>query len=294
MPLMRRPLVCALVLFSAPALAQKPWEARVDLPVPVPLEMPAVPTTNPFATPVVSPPVPVTTPLREKFAGAFTVLAAVYVTSDGGAARWVFTRLPWPGLAADVRPPLSELTFVPARAGGAAVPVWAPVAFDLKGRVQEGRVVKLEGSAPDPASPPSAEVAAVPTPDAHDLELPATPFEKVEQMATAKHIPRFRADGRTWRQGVRMLAEIGPEGRCRRVVFLAWPEGLRPWLLASMASWTFRPAMGKDGPVAAWVRLDGDIEVEVGSLASDSVRITREQVFPPAAAQPASGRPPGA
>ena len=33
------------------------------------------------------------------------------------------------------------------------------------------------------------------------------------------------------------------------MVFLACPEGLRRWLLESMAAWTFRPAAGAGGPV---------------------------------------------
>jgi len=291
---MRPLLAAALALLSIPALAQKPWEMKVDLPVPVPLELPSVPPTNPFAAVLVSPPAPVATPLREKFNDTFTVLAAVYVTSEGETRRVILTRLPWPGLANDLRPQLSELRFTPARASGAAVPVWVSLAIDLKGRVAEGRVSRIQGSAPEAGTPPSPEPAAAQAPDARDLELPATPLDKVDQMANPKRPPRIRADGRTWRQSVRMLAEVSAEGRCQRVVFLACPEGLRPWLLASMASWTFRPGVGKAGPVAAWVQLDGEIDLEVGDLASESLRVTRQVTLAPSAAPPAAGRPPGA
>jgi hypothetical protein len=260
----------------------------------VPLELPSVPPANPFAGALVSPPAPVATPLREKFSDTFTVLAAVYVTAEGETRRVIFTRLPWPSLANDLRPQLSELNFMSARSSGAAVPVWVSLAIDLKGRVAEGRVSRIQGIAPEPGTPPSPEPAALPTPDAHDLELPATALDRVDQMANPKRSPRIRADGRAWRQSVRVLAEVSPEGRCQRVVFLACPEGLRPWLLASMASWTFRPGVGQAGPVTAWVQLDAEIELEVGDLASESLRVTRQVAFPPAVAPSSAGRPPGA
>jgi hypothetical protein len=272
---MRRATILALTLLSAPALAQKPWETRVDLPVPVPIELPAVPPTNPFAQPALSPPSPVTTPLREKFVDTFTVAGTAYVNSDGACSRAFFTRLPWPGIEADLRKELSDLTFVPARAGGAPVPVWLPFAIDFKGRVKEGKIARLQALTPDPTVPPVPEVPAAPTPDARDLALPATPISRVEQLANLKRPPRFSIDGRTWRQPIRLLAEVGADGHCARVVFLACPEGLQPWLLASMASWTFRPATAASGSVTAWAVLEGDLDVEVADLDAEVLRVIR-------------------
>ncbi len=291
---MRRVIVLSLLVLSVPVLAQKPWEARVDLPVPVPLELPSVPLTNPFAAPVLSPPSAVATPLREKFTDTFTVLASAYVTSEGSCRRVVFTHMPLPGMDIELRQEVSELNFVPARAGGAAVPTWLALAIDLKGRVNEGRVTKLQATSPDPGTPPVPEVAAAPTPDSRDLNLPATPPTRVEQVAGPKRQPRLRVDGRTWLQPIRLLAEVSPEGRCQRVVFLACPEGLRPWLLASMAAWTFRPAAGKSGPVQAWAVLDGEVEVEVGGLASEGLRVMHGGSYPSAAARSAVDLLPGA
>ena len=284
----------AFLVLCAPALAQKPWETRVDLPVPVPLELPAVPPTNPFAAPVLSPPTPLATPLREKFVDAFTVLASAYVNGEGSCRRVVFTRLPWSGIEADLRQAVSDLSFTPARAGGAAVPVWLPLAIDFKGRIDEGRVAKLQATAPAPGAPPVPEAFAPPTPEVRDLELPATPLSKVDQLANPKRPPRIRVDGRAWRQPIRLLAEVGADGRCQRAVFLACPEGLRPWLLASMAAWTFHPAAGKAGPVVAWAYLDGIVEVEVGDLVSEGLRVMRAPSYPAADAGSAAGSPPGA
>ncbi len=290
---MRRVLVVLSVVASVPAAAQKPWEARADLPVPVPVELPAIPPTNPFAAPVETIASPVTMPLREKFAGSYSVLASAYVDAEGAVRRVVFTELPWPSVADALRPTLMATAFTPGRASGAAVPVWLPVAIDLRGRVQEGRVAKMTPSAPDPATPPALEPAAPPAADARDLELPATPADRVDQLPSPKRF-RARVDGRSWLQGVRMLVEVSATGRCDKVVFLSCPEGLRAWLLASMAGWTFRPAASKTGPVAAWVQLDGEISVEADDLSSDALRVMRTGWSPHAAAAGAGGPPPGA
>ncbi|HQU32963.1 MAG TPA: hypothetical protein PLB88_01485 [Thermoanaerobaculaceae bacterium] len=290
---MRRLLPVVIVLVSASALAQKPWELRVDLPVPVPVELPAVPPINPFAAPVVTAPAPIATPLRAKFPDTFSVLASVYIDAQGACRRVVFTRLPWPGLAGALRPIITATAFTPARASGAAVPVWLPLGIDLKGRIDKGRVTRVQGTAPDPAGPPAVEPVPGPESDARDAELPATSVERVEQLPNPKRF-RVRIDGHTWRQLFRLLAEVGPDGRCRRVVFLTFPAGLRGWLLASMASWTFQPAAGTGGPVAAWVQLDGEIEIEMGDLASNALKVMRQGWAPGAAAPAAAVPPPGA
>ncbi len=289
---MRRLVPVVIVLLSASALAQKPWEVQVNLPVPVPVELPAVPPINPFAAALVTPPAPVATPLRAKFPGTFSVLASAYIDAQGSCRRVVFTRLPWPGLAGALRTIITATTFSPARASSAPVPVWLPLGIDLRGRIDKGRVARVQGSLPAAAVPPVVEPAPGPEADARDAELPATPLERVEELPNPKRF-RLRIDGVQWRQPFRLLVEVGPDGHCQRVVFLAWPEGLRGWLLASMAAWTFRPAAAASGPVAAWVQLDGEIEVEMGDLASDALKVTRQGWNPGAAAPAAAGPPPG-
>lgn len=290
---MRRLVPVVMVLASASALAQKPWELRVDLPVPVPVELPAVPPTNPFAAPVATPPLPVATPLRAKFPATFVVLGSAYIDAQGVCRGVVFTRLPWPGVATALRPLLAATRFSPARASGAAVPVWLPLGIDLTGRIDSGRVALVQGATPDATVPPTVEARPAPAADANDAGLPATPMDRVDQLPNPKRF-RVRIDGGPWRQPFRLLAEIGADGRCRRVVFLACPEGLRGWLLASMAEWTFRPAAGAAGPVAAWVLLDGEIEVKMGDLASDALKVMRQGWSPGAAAPTAAVPPPGA
>jgi len=289
---MRRLIVPLMVLLAVPAGAQRPWEQRVDLQVGVPLELPAVPPTNPFAAPVVTPAAVNLSPLREKFVDTFAAAASAYVDREGVCRRVLFTRLPWPWLAAELQQAILETTFTPARSHGTPVPTWLSLTIDLKGRINRGRVVRAQGVRPDPAAPPVPDLAAVPTPDAQDLALPATPADQVEQLPGPKRF-RARIDGRTWSQPVKLLAQVGPDGHCQRVVFLSWPDGLRNWLLASMAGWQFRPAQGKDGPTASWVQVDGEVEVEAGDVGSDAIRVTRQPASPAAAAGAGAAHPPG-
>jgi hypothetical protein len=290
---MRRVMLLAVLLAAGPAVAQKPWETKVDLPVAVPVAIPALPPADPFATPVLSPPSPIATPLREKFAQTFTVQASAYVDSSGTLRRLVFTKTPWPSLEADLRQPLAALTFTPAQSGGAPVAVWLPLAVDLRGRIDEGQVTRLQATSPDPRVPPVADAEPVPSPNPQDADLVATPLTQVDQLPSPKRSRRIRIDGKTWHQSIRLLADVDADGHCRRVVFLSCPDGLRPWLLASIAGWTFRPAAVKSGPVEAWALLDGEIQVEVGTLSSETLRVTRTGSYPTAGAPAASGLPAG-
>jgi len=198
-----------------------------------------------------------------------------------------------PGIADTLRPEVLETSFSPARTSGAPVSTWLPFAFDLHGRIDEGRVARLQPTAPDSVAPPVVETAPTPNVSAGDLDLAATPIERVDQPPSTKKF-RAKVPSHEWTQAIRLLAEIGKEGRCQRVVFLSCPDGLRPWLLASMASWTFRPGTTKDGPVTAWVQLEGEVEVDMGSASADALRVMTKGWTPHAAAPAAGGPPPGA
>jgi hypothetical protein len=292
MRVMRRLVAVPLLLVAAPALAQKPWELRVDLPLTVPVELPAIAPTNPFAAPVTSVAASLATPMLAKLDSTFHVEAAVYVDAAGTCRRAVPLVVPLPGLVNDTSGAVAETTFVPAHARGQAVAVWLTAAFDLAGRIKEGRVTRLVPSAPDPASPPTPETASPPATDARDQALPATPAEQLDALPSVKRF-RVSVPGRTMRQGFRLLAEVTLEGRCSRVVFLSCPTGLRPWLLRSLAGWTFRPATAGGEPVMAWVQLDGELEVELSGLSSDRLKVSRSGEYPRAAAAPAAAPPRG-
>jgi hypothetical protein len=290
---MRLAAVGLLVLVAIPAAAQKPWEVRVDLPMTVPIELPAVPPTNPFAAALVAPPLHGQTPLREKLDTTFVVQGAGYIDSSGTCRRVVFLRLPLPGIATEIQEALQETDFTPARSLGASVATWLPFTIDLQGRVRGGEVLRMQAVPPATGEPPTPDVVAMPSPDARDLALPGTPVEQLDQMPAAKRF-RTRTSSRTWNQKVRLLAEVTPQGRCARVVFLSCPDGLRGWLLASLGGWTFTPAQGSDGPIAAWVQLDGELEVEVSGLESEVLRVSRQSSYPHGAGGSAAARPPGA
>lgn len=282
-----------MILLAAAASAEKPWETRLDLAVPVPVELPAIAPLNPFATPVGSAPAVVSTPLRERFAGTFPVTVAAYIDSSGVCQRLVPLRLPWVGPGAELQAAFSQATFTPGRALGGPVATWLPAVVDLRGRIERGRVLTIQVSLPDPETPPAVEPPSVPPADPRDLARPAVPAERLDQLPAPKRF-RARVNERTWRESVRFLAEVGTSGKVERAVFLACPEGLRGWLLASLAGWSFRPAQDASGPVKAWGLVDATVEVTAGDLATDALRVSRETLYPRADAAPAATRPPGA
>ncbi len=292
MPAIRRLLVVPLLLLATPVLAQKPWEVRVDLPVVVPIELPTIPPTNPFAATLGLPPAPVSTPMLAKLDTVLHVQAALYVDATGECRRSVLLAAPLPGLSAELNAEMLETRFAPGQANGQTTPVWLTVAFDLAGRIKEGRMIRVSPAPPDPASPPAPESTPPPVADARDLALPATPAERLDALPSAKRF-RVSVPSRTLRQAYRLLAEVTPDGRCSRVVVLSCPDGLHQWLLRSLAAWTFRPAVVDGRPTTAWVQLDGEVEAELSGMSSDRLRVTRTSAYPPAPAIPAAAPPRG-
>jgi hypothetical protein len=290
---MRTFVAIVAVLAAIPGAAQKPWETRTDLRLPAPIELPAVPAVNPFFTPLAVQPAILSSPLVEKFPLTLAVQAAIYIDAAGSCQRVVFTDLPLPGLAAELDESISETRFTPGRRLGADVPTWLTLAVDLEGRVDEGKVLRLAALPPDPRTPEVPDSSPVPTPEARDWQLPTTPVEQLDQPPLARRF-RARVASHTWRQPLRFLAEVGASGRCERVVFLTCPEGLRPWLLASLAAWTFQPAQDRSGVTKAWVTVDGEVAVDVSTLRADTVRLIRRSSYPGAAAAPGGGFRPGA
>lgn len=283
------------MIFLATAVsAEKPWETRIDLPVPVPVELPAIAPLNPFAIPVTSAPAVTRMPLLPKYVGTFPVSVAAYVDSNGICQRLVLVRAPWNGLGAELQAAFAETTFTPGRSFGGPVATWLPAVVDLKGRIDEGRILTIQVSLPDPAAPPDVEPVPTPAAEKRDLAFQAVPVERLDQLPAPKRF-RARVNERTWRESVRLLVEVGTSGKVERVIFLACPDGLRTWLLASLAGWVFQPAQGgAGGPVKAWGLVEATVEVVADDLAADALRVGRETLYPRADAPPAAGRPPGA
>lgn len=288
-----RTLAALLVALAAlPSAAQKPWELRVDVPVGVPVELPRVPLTNPFAGRLATQPVVLTSPFAEKTPLRVTAVAAVYIDAVGTCRRIVFTALPLPGLTDDLKARLAETEFAPAKMLGAAVPTWVTVAVDLEGRLDDATAKRVTLVPPDPTVPPVPDVPPTPAPDARDLQLPATPAGQLDQAPMARRF-RVKVSGQELAQRIRMMVEVDASGRAARVVFLSCPEGLRPWLLASLSNWTFQPGQDAHGPVAAWGLVEADLTIKLGALRSDALRIIRRSEYPTAERESADGRPPG-
>jgi hypothetical protein len=109
--------------------------------------------------------------------------------------------------------------------------------------------------------------------------LPATPAQQLTAFPAPK---RFSAKvpSQQFRQPFRLLLEVGAEGKVKRVLFLLCPEGLRSWVLASSGSWLFTPPQGAQGPVGAWFVVQGFLEVRVGTLRAEGLRVGRLASYP--------------
>jgi len=289
---MRTTAALATLLLAVTVSAEKPWETRLDLAVPVPVELPAIAPFNPFATPASSGPTAIGMPLRKKLVGTFPVTVAAYVDGNGVCQRLVLLRGPWTGLGAELQAAFTTTPFTPGRSFGGPVATWMPAIVDLRGRIDGGRVLTIQVSLPDPEAPYAVDPLPTPSAEPHDLARQAVPVERLDQLPVPKRF-RARINARTWRENVRFLAEVGASGKVERVVFLACPDGLRGWLLASLTGWSFHPAEGASGPVKAWGLVEATLEVVASDLAADALRAGRETLYPRADAPPAADRPPG-
>ncbi len=272
-------LLVLLAVQEGSPKAEKPWERKVQLPVPVPMELPAVPPTNPFFSPVDQQPAPRQTPMREDFPVTVSASFAAYVDKSGTCRRAHPIANPFPGVLEPVRQALLETEFTPAKAFGQPAAVWVDVSADLRGEVKEGRMAQLVVTLPDPGETPEPEAVSLPPGDPRDAQLPSTALDQLSAMPVPK---RFSAKvpGQEFRQPVKLLAEVGTDGKVKRVVFLACPEGLRSWVLASSASWLFTPAQAKGAPTSAWVVLSGVLEVTAGTLRAEGLRVSRTSSYP--------------
>lgn len=259
--------------------AEKPWERKVQVPVPVPMELPAVPPTNPFFSAVDQQPAARQTPMREDFPVTVAASFAAYVEKSGICRRAHPIANPLPGVLEPVRQALLETQFTPAKAFGQAAAVWVDVSADLRGEVKEGRVAQLVVTLPDPGETPQLEPMPLPPGDPKDGQLPSTALDQLSALPVPK---RFSAKvpAQEFRQPFKLLVAVGADGKVKRVVFLACPEGLRSWVLASTASWLFTPAYAQGSATTAWVVLSGLLETKVGTLRAEGLRVSRTSSYP--------------
>lgn len=269
----------ALALGSPGQDAEKPWERKVQLPVPVPVELPALPPTNPFYLPLASLPQAKQTPMRENFPVTVPVRFAIYVDKVGNCRRAHPLSNPLPGILEPLRQQLLEERLTPGKAFGQATSSWVDVQVDLRGKVAEGQVTQLVVGSPDPSATPEIEGFPLPPGDPRDAQLPATP---VQQLTAIPSPGSFSAKvpKQEFRQPFKLLAEVSATGKVKRIVFLLCPEGLQSWVLASSSTWLFTPARTATGATDAWALLSGVLHVRVSPLRANALRVARTSSYP--------------
>lgn len=272
-------IAIALLATTTVAAATPPWETRVDLPVPIPVELPAIPETNPFAQRLDTSPVLQAAPLRERFDITLSLEAAAYIDPGGRLRRAVPLRVPLPGVEADIVSTLLDTSFNPAQTANRDTATWLTLGVDLTGRINSGRTVRVEAHSPMSDQLPAVASVLVPVATAEDLALPATPVDQLDRAPTPRRF-RARLTSRKVRQTLRVLTEVDEDGRPQRAVFLECAEGLRPWLLESMAAWRFLPATRRGAAVTAWAQVEGELEVDLGTFTTESLRVIRQRTYP--------------
>lgn len=269
----------ALASGSAEQNVEKPWEKKLQLPVPVPVKLPALPPTNPFYLSLASLPQAKKTPMREDFPIKVPVRFAIYVDKEGNCRRAQPLSSPLPGVVESLKLRLLEERWDPGKAFGRATACWVDVQVDLRGEVTEGQVAQLVVASPDPAATPEIEFSPLPPGDPRDTQLPAT---AAQQLATTPSPRGFSAKvpKQEFRQPFKLLAEVSATGKVKRVIFLLCPEGLQSWVLASSSSWLFAPPRTATEATDAWVLLSGFLQVRMSSLRADGLRVSRTSSYP--------------
>ncbi len=264
----------------AGAAGDDAWERRVDLETPVPVRLPELPAGNPFAVAVKTPPQLQSSSLLEKFDTTVSVPVAVYIDRQGECKRAVPLDDPLPEIGRQTATELTGEKASPARSLGSEVPVWRTVRVRMEGRIKEGSLSGMAIAPVQEGPPPVADAVETPDPTAMDLQLPDTPDDLVDQQPD---IVRWNAKAKLdeIRARVRLLAEVDDAGRATRVVFLAGPSGLQPWLLRSMRGWRFIPATDTSGEaVTAWALMDFAVTADTGSWRSQSIGVDPELAYP--------------
>jgi len=274
-------VLAAALLLASPAWAQKPWEQRVDIPVEIPLDLPAVALVNPFFAAVDAPPQLLEARLVKNFDGSYPVRAGIYVDAEGTCLRSVVLDTALPAASSAVTAELARTRFSPALLGGTAVPTWVTVVLELAGRIESGSFSRVRTLPLDPHLPPQLAPASAVVFERRDAQLPATAVEALDQLPLPRRF-RFKTGSLSFSHSVRLLLEVTERGGVGRLIFLDCPTGLRNWLLASAANWSFQPAVRGGVPCPAWVILEATVAVETSSLATAALRVVGESPLRPA------------
>lgn len=284
---MRRPLSLALVVLlmtAATVVAQeagsRAWQRRLEITIPPRLPMVGIDAVDPFAASVDTLPVLGPTVAPEKVPVSGHVVVAAYVDPEGRCLGAVPLELPYPALTNSLLDELSSTRFEPARSGQREVGTWVVLDIKLDGKVKDAEILGQHLALPDPDVPPVPMEPARVLPSARLAGLPATPEEELSSPATPRNL-RIRVPGREGEVPMRVLVEIGADGRCSRYVPLEVDSGLVPWLAATLTQWRAEPATRAGEPVSCWVVYTARARLKLSSLESSTVQVLRGRSYEP-------------
>jgi hypothetical protein len=277
-------ILVALVVVATTAAAQtaanRAWQQRMDVEIPLPIPLVELEAVNPFAVEVDETPkvIRATTPRKVDIIGAATV--AAFVDAKGVCLGAVPLELPVPGLTAPLVEDLNGIRFDPALAGSAPQPSWVVVEIAMEGRVKEAEIIDQTLVMPNPSKPPVPNQPVAMKPPGSLRDLKATPHAQLSKLAAPRRI-KVSAPGRDDEIHVRALVHVTENGRCDKYVPLELYGGLNPWFSGFLASWQVQPATRDGAPVATWVEYSARFRMKLSGVSSTTSRVVRDREYTP-------------
>ncbi len=277
-------LVGVVLLFasavSAQTSANRAWQQRLSLEIPLPVPAVELESVNPFALPVDTPPKFLTSAAPAKVPVAGPAVIAAYVDAKGECLGAVPLDLPFPGLTSVIVEELTGKRFEPALVGAAPAPSWVVMQARLEGRVKESQAAEPQFTPPDPTTPPIPSQPSTISPSGHLLRLPVTQTADLTSLASPKRF-KIKAPGQEAGIVISALVHVTSGGLCDRFVPLDLPSGLTPWLSAYLDTWRLEPATRDGQPVESWVIYSGRVQLKISGLNSTEIRVLADLTYDP-------------
>ncbi len=287
---MLRPLfVIAVLLVALPVVAVGPviraWQQRLHVDVPLAVPMLELAPANPFAVPLDRPPKLVNGTVPDDLDLVGQAVVAAYVDTKGDCLGAVPLEMPFPGMTSPLLTEFASGRFEPAKLGQQATPTWVVVAVTMESSLKKAKVLAESFTIPDPAAPPTPTPPQIVLPPGQLLNLPFSPPSALREPAIPKRI-KIRVSGRDFEVPIRVLLHITADGRCDRYIPLELFSGFDLWLASYLSTWNLQPAVYQGQAVESWAVYTARLQVELGTMASQTFAVVRDRSYDPQALIP--------
>jgi len=278
------PILLTLIVTSngvaAPIQADRAWQQRLHIEMPLSVPVVQLETANPFSVDLDVSPTLVSSTAPRKLELKGEAVVAGYIDTRGQCLGVVPLETPFPGLTSGLVTVMTSNRFEPARLGKQATPTWVVVGVNFETKVKEATILHQELTIPNPEIPPSPMSPAPVRPPGQLLNLPFSPPSGLRELAVPKRI-KVRLSGRTTDITIRALVHITKDGRCDRYVPLEMFSGFDLWFARYLATWNLQPGQRNGVAVDSWAVYTSRITVKMGGLDSTNYRTIRDRSYDP-------------